>query len=147
MNSEEDQLPAESDFLDSRFRDLDERHAVKMFLGKTPAQAEEMFRHSFISYYEDLLSMRATAFRFYVIPAIRYLTGEAASGDPDAVSTFCYLLEERFKNDPEALKPIVPILLNTIQKILNGFARYDCASDIYGDVPSRYHKLAQQLIA
>ena len=145
MNLEEHQLPAESDFLDSRSRDLDERHAVKMFLGKTPEQAEEMFRHNFFFCYEDLLHMQATAFRFYVIPAIRYLTGDAASGDSDAVSTFCYVLEDRLKNDPEALKPIVPILLNAIQKILNGFARYDCASDVYGDLPTRFRKLTQQL--
>jgi hypothetical protein len=139
------QLPVESDFVDSRSQDLDERHAVKMFLGKTPEQAEAMFRENFLFYQEDLLYMRATAFRFHVVPAIRYLLSEKSTGDSDAVSTFCNVLESRLKDNREALTPIAPIAIDAIRQILDGFTRYDCSPEIYGDIIDRYRKLRDRL--
>jgi beta-phosphoglucomutase len=88
-------LPVEADFADPRSQDLDERCTVRMFLGKTPEKAEAMFREHFLYHQEHLTYMRAPAFRFYVIPAIKYLLSEDANGDSDAASTFCYVLESR----------------------------------------------------
>jgi hypothetical protein len=145
MEQGQSQLPTEIDFLDPRSRDLDERHAVKVFLGKTPDEAEAMFRENFLFYQEDLTYMRAPAFRFYVVPAIKYLLSADANGDSDAASTFCDVLESRLKYDPGALEPIVPVVLDAIEKILVGFDRFDCSPDIYGDVPSRYRSVATWL--
>lgn len=147
MKPKPDQLPVETDFLDPRSRDLDERHALKIFLGKTPEQAEEMFRQSFLSYYEDLDSMRTPAFRFYVQPAIKYLLSDAASGDSDAVSTFCFVLESRLKNDPEGIGPIRAVVIGAIKQIMGNFTRYDCDPETYGDVFARYLVLANRLNA
>lgn len=147
MQPGQSQLPVEADFLDPRSQDLDERHAVKTFLGKTPEQAEAMFRENFLFYQEDLTYMRAPAFRFYVLPAIRYLLSEDANGDSDAASTFCSVVESRLKYDPDALAPIAPIVLDVIEKILADFDRFDCSSEIYGDVPSRYKAVAARLAA
>ena len=145
MQQNEDAIPVEIDFIDPRSMDLDERHAVKMFLGKTFEQAEAMFKENFLFYQEDLSCMRAKAFRFYVLPAIRYLLSDAANGDSDAVSTFCYVLESRLKNDPEAIKPIIPIVIDAINQFLDRFGRYDCSIEIYGDVQGRYGRVLQQL--
>jgi hypothetical protein len=147
MLRDHSQLPTEADFLNPRSENLDERHAVAMFLGKTPEEAEAMFCENFSCYYEDLLHMRAPAFRFYVLPAIRYLLSESANGDSDAASMFCFVLELRFKHDPDALQPIVAVVLDAIEKILAGFDRFKCAPKIYGDVPSRYRALAARLTA
>lgn len=95
MKPKQSQLPTEEDFLDPRSQDLDERHSITMFLGKTQEEAETMFRQNFLFYQEDLTCMRAPAFRFYVIPAIKYLLSKEANGDSDAASTFCYVLESR----------------------------------------------------
>lgn len=138
-------MPAEAEFLDPRSQDPDERHAVKMFLGKTPEQAEAMFRQCFLSYQEDLTYMRAPAFRFYVLPAIKYLLSEDANGDSDAASTFCHVLESRLKDDAGALTPIAAIVLDAIDKILRDFDRFDCRPEIYGDVPSRYRAVVARL--
>ena len=105
-----------------------------MFLGKSPDQAEAMFRQNFLSYQEDLTYMRARAFRFYVLPAIRYLLSEGANGDSDAASTFCYVLESRLQHDADALIPIAPIVLDAIERILSSFDRFQCPPDIYGDL-------------
>jgi hypothetical protein len=141
------QLPAEADFLDPRSQDLDQRHAVKTFLGKTPEQAEAMFRQNFLFYQEDLTYMRTPAFRFYVAPAINYLLSQHARGDSDAASTFCYVLESRLKYDPDALAPIAPVVLDAIEKILADFDRFDCSPETYGDVPGRYRAVAARMAA
>jgi hypothetical protein len=142
---EQNPLPVEGDFLDPQSQCLDERHALKVFLGKTPDEAEAMFRDNFLYYQESLTYMRAPAFRFYLLPAIKYLLSEHASGDPDAVNSFCSMLESRLASDPESLKPLVPVLLYTIQKVLAEFTRFECLPEIYGDIPQRYKALAARL--
>ncbi|HEY2586868.1 MAG TPA: hypothetical protein VGI81_14075 [Tepidisphaeraceae bacterium] len=139
------ELPAETDFLDPRSQDLDERHAMRMFLGKTPEQAEAMFQQNFLFYQEDLLYMRSAAFRFYVVPALRYLLTDAADGDADAGSTFCSVLEDRAAKEPDALRPLAPLLAEGIAQILARFDRFDCDPDIYGDVPARYRALSSAI--
>ncbi len=145
MGEVEFELPVADDFLDPRSRDLDEHHAVQMFLGKTPEQAQEIFRQNFLFYQEDLTYMRAPAFRFYVVPAIAYLTGGSATGDSDAASTFCHVLESRLNADPGALAPIRSFIAGAIRQVLDRFDLYECDSEIYGEVPSRYRDLIRRL--
>ena len=147
MQPREAELPVVADFIDPQSDDLDERHAAEMFLGKTPEQAEAMFRENFLYYQEELFYMRTPAFRFYVLPAIRYVLCEDANGDSDAASTLCSLLESRLEGDPDALRSIAPIVLDAIDKILREFDRFDCSAEIYGDVPSRYRAVAARLAA
>ena len=145
MTSDESSLPTEQDFLAPRSRNLDERHALKVFGGKTPEQAEAMFRRNFSFYQEDLTYMRGPAFRFYMVPAMRYLTSDAAVGDPDAASTFCSLLELRLGDDPAALVPIAPLVIATVERVLRHFDQYGCSPEIYGDVPGRYRAVVARL--
>ena len=147
MTTDENPLPTAADFAEPRTEDLDERHAVRTFLGKTPEQAEAMFRENFLYYQECLTYMRPPAFRFYVLPAIRYLLSRDADGDSDAASTFCYVLESRLRDHPEALAPIALAVLDAVERILRGFDRFDCTPDIYGDVPGRYRAVAAKLAA
>lgn len=139
------QLPVVGDFLTPWSTDLDERNAVEMFLGKTADEAEAMFRQNFVVYQEDLSNMRVPAFRFYVLPAMKYLVSEFADGDSDAASTFCFVLEDRFRRDPEALAPIAEMVVGVIRQILEKFDRFDCSPDIYGDVPARYRNIVARL--
>jgi hypothetical protein len=147
MQSEGRPLPVESDFIDPGSQDLDERHAMKTFLGKTPDEARALFRENFLFYQEELSYMRNPAFRFYVLPAIQYLLSDQSAGDSDAASTFCCLLETRLKDAPDALTPIKPIVLDAIDNILRDFDRFDCSPEFYGDVPARYRVLAERLTA
>lgn len=62
MQPRRHQLPVEADFCDPGSENLDERHAVKTFLGRTPEEAEAMFRRSFLGYSEDLTYMRPPPF-------------------------------------------------------------------------------------
>jgi hypothetical protein len=147
MNPDQKQLPQEDDFLDPTSHNLDERHALGTFLGKTAEQALALFRENFIYYQEDLTYLRGPAFRFYVLPAIKYLLSDGANGDSDAASTFCSMLEWKLDHDLEALAPIAPILLDATEKLLANFARFDCSPEIYGDLPIRYKAIAARLPA
>ena len=147
MHSDNISLPTENDFLSPESRDPDERSALQNFLGKTPEQAEEMFRKCFLSYQEDLTYMRTPAFCFYVIPAISYLCSDAADGDSDAASTFCSVMEARMRAGLDAIRPIAPAASEAVRQILARFDRFKCNPEIYGDIPARYKRLLGKLTA
>jgi hypothetical protein len=137
-------LPTERDI--NVFDSLDELHAVKNFLGKTLEQAQALFCENFLCYQEDLLFMGPKAFRFYVVAAINYLLSEEANDDPDAASSFCFLIEHRLEYEPTEIIPVGSIIREGILGILNDFDRYGCC-EIYGDVAERYRNLLSRLDA
>jgi hypothetical protein len=124
---------------------LDERSAVEHFFGKDLKQAEVLFRENFLYYQEDLMWMGPRAFCFYVDAAIASLLSPAASGDSDAISCFCGVVEFQLENHREAIAPAHDRLHAAVQAILNDFKRYDCDPQIYGDLASRYERLLTQL--
>ncbi len=140
-------LPSERDI--SVFDSLDELHAVKVFLGKDLEQAESLFRENFIYYQEDLLFMGPKAFRFYVVAAINYLLSEHSSGNTDAASTFCSIIQHRLEHEPEAVAPASTIIRDGIAGILTNFDRFGFGDQdmvyIYGDVEGRYRDLLLRL--
>lgn len=80
-----------------------------------------------------------------MLPAIKYLLSDDATGDADAASCFCYVLEDRLKCDPDALGPIASVVQYAITKILSDFDRFDCCPEIYRNVPARYREVAARL--
>lgn len=137
-------LPTEQDI--NVFDSLDERAAVKNFLGKTPDQAEALFRENFLHYGEDLMWMGPRAFGFYVHAAIAYLVSADADHDSSGVFGFCTCLESRLEHEPEAIEPIRSILCDGIRGILENFERYDCEEwGYFGDVAGRYRALLTKL--
>lgn len=136
-------LPTERDI--SVFDSPDEVHAVKVFLGKDLDQAEALFRENFLYYQEDLLFMGPKAFRFYVTAAINYLLSEHSSGDSDAASTFCYLIEHRLEHEPGEIAPVSMLIRDGIDLMLKDFDRFgfgdEAIGNIYGDVEARYRTL------
>ena len=112
------------------FDSLDERCAVKNFLGKDLEQARSLFRENFLRYQEDLMFMGPIAFRFYVAAAISYLLGEESASDSDAASSFCGLIAFRLDYEPAEIAPAGSILREGIRGILQGFNRYGCERDL-----------------
>jgi len=129
------------------FDSLDERCAVKNFLGKDQEQAQSLFRENFLRYQEDLMFMGPTAFRFYVPAAINYLLSEEADYAADAASSFCGLIEFRLDYEPAEIASVGSIIREGILGILKDFDRYGCDSEIYGDVAERYRVLLSRLDA
>lgn len=129
------------------FDSLDERCAVKNFLGKDMEQARSLLRENFLHYQEDLMWMGPIAFRFYVPAAIHYLLSAEADNDADAANSFCGLIEFRLDHDAAEIAPAGPIIREGILGILKDFDRYGCVGEIYGDVAERYQALLSRLNA
>lgn len=136
-------LPTEGEI--NVFDSLDERFAVKNFLGKDLEEARSLFRENFLRYQEDLMFMGPKAFQFYVQAAIDYLCDSASSEDSDAVSSFCSLIECRLECDPDEILPVRAMIREGIVRILVSFERFGCDFEIYGDVASRYRSLLTKL--
>ena len=131
------------------FDSLDERCAVKNFLGKDLEQARSLFAENFLRYQEDLMWMGPKAFAFYVPAAISYLLSEEADNAADAVSSFCGLIEFRLEYEPAEIARIGPIIREGILTMLENFERYGFGGgvygDAYGDVAGRYRVLLSRL--
>ena len=136
-------LPTEEEI--NVFDSLDERSAVKHFLGKDLDQARSLFQENFLYYKEDLMWMGPVAFRFYLRAAIDYLVSADADNDSDAANMFCGLIEFRLEDHASELSPVKAILIQGILGILVNFDRFGCVSEIYGDVAKRYNSLLSRL--
>lgn len=136
-------LPTESDI--NVYDSLDERCAVKNFLGKGLDAAEALFRENALYYMEDLMSMGPVAFGFYVQAAIRYLLSPAAIHDCSAVSLFYWTVRFRQDNEPELIAELAPALRGAVSEILSNFEQYDVSVEAYGDLEEKYRRLLKRL--
>lgn len=131
------------------FNSLDERCAVKNFLGKDLEQAQTLFAENFLRYQEDLMWMGPKAFAFYVPAAINFLLSEESDNAADAVSSFHSLVEFRLEYEPAEIARVGSILRAGILGMLENFERYgfggEAYGDIYGDVAGRYRILLARL--
>jgi hypothetical protein len=127
------------------FDSLDERSAVKNFLGKDLEQAQSLFGQNFLRYQEDLMWMGPLAFRFYVPAAINYLLSAEADNAADAASSFCNLIEFRWDYEAAEMDSVKSIIRDGILGILKDFDCYGCDGAIYGDVAERYRSTLSRL--
>lgn len=127
------------------FDSLDERWAVKHFLGKDLEQAHTLFRENFLHYQEDLMWMGPIAFRFYLPAAIEYLLSKDADHDAGAVSSFCALIEFRLDNEPAEIALVASIIREGFIGILETFDRFEPEIGIFGDIAERCRVLLTRL--
>jgi hypothetical protein len=138
-------LPTEQEI--NVFDSLDERSAVKNFLGKDLDQAQSLFRENFFRYQEDLMCMGPIAFRFYVVAALAHLLSAQADHDLDEARSFCSLIEFRLDYEPAEIAPVGSIIREAILRILDDFERYGTEINFTGDFAGRYRALPARLEA
>lgn len=138
-----DHLPTVEDI--NVYDSLDERHAVRSFLGKGLREAENLFRENFSHYQEDLMWMGPKAFCFYLPAAVHYLLGDDSHGDHNAVREFCMVVGFRLDYDSAEIVSAKPVIRRGILGILDRFEGYEFDPIIDGDVRSRLHALLTRL--
>jgi hypothetical protein len=131
---------------------LDERWAVGNFLGKTLAQAEELFRESAMTYQKDLQHMGPVAFRFYVPAFVTYLRSAASSGGSYAVNSFASLVRNRWESEPRELEPVRDLLADACRTVLAEWDRFGVDEAVYcgwseGGLRGDYEALLASLTA
>ncbi len=127
------------------FDSLDERWALKNFLGKDLEQAQALFRENSLHYLDDLMHMGPVAFRFYVPAAIAYLLSQDAAYDESGVSSFCGIIEFRLDHHPASIAPVASILREGILGILKDCDRYVDHILYYDDLTGRCRALLSRL--
>ena len=124
---------------------LDERHACRVFFGKSIAEAEALFRENALFYSEDLLWMGPVGFQFYLAAYINYLLSPASAGDSDGINCFTGLLEFRTQQDSAALIPIQEVVTKACHKLVKDFAKFEANPDFYGPLSSRLELVAKRI--
>ncbi len=93
---------------------LDERCAVKNFLGKNLGEAEAMIRDS-PHVFEDFSHMGPKAFCYYIQAFLSYLKSDASMEDSESAYSFCCTLECRLESDAEEIASALPVLMDGVQ--------------------------------
>lgn len=135
-------LPTRTDI--SAFGSLDEKRAIKHFLGKDLRQAEALFRENFGVYAEDLMWMGPRAFCFYVDAAIAYLASPDSAGDNQAACGFYSAVEFQVEHYRKEINSSLSRIEEAIQLILSDIDRFECG---YVDLASRYRNLLAKIRA
>jgi len=140
-----DAIPTEQEI--NLYGSLDARTAAEHFLGKNISQAEALFQENFIYYQEDLMFMGPKAFCYYVRAAMNYLRSDESDGDSDAANSFCSVVGSQHEYSANEIAPVIPAIRDGIGAILAKIDRFECAPEIYGDIPGKYRALLDRLIA
>ena len=138
-----DSLPTREDI--DVFGSLDEKGACKNFLGKTLAQAEEMFRANALYYQEDLMWMGPVAFKFYLPAATRYLASDAAHDDSDGVSALLKTI--RFRAGDEDFSTAHHEVNQLIDVVMLHYPKFDIDESIYGDLRATCAELRSMTVS
>ncbi len=113
--------------------DLDVKYARKLLFGKSIDEVQALFGGSrSIERAQELRYMPRGAFRYYVKAFAKFVTSEAARGDPDSASSFMRLLVTREERDPGSVAEVYSELAETIEFIASHQQHFDADHDIYG---------------
>ena len=123
--------------------DLEVKHAWKTFGSKTAEEAYELFIQNPFGYVEDFRWIAPNAFTFYFPIVVRYVTSDRSKGDSDTVSSVAGILESQLEEDSRGLSPVFREITKLCRHIISHYADYDLDYDIYGDVKTRYERIAK----
>lgn len=131
--------PSAADWGVINYEDLDAEWAFKTFFGKSMHEADLMFQRNAFQYQEDLQSMPAIPFNFYVHALIRYITSPHAAGDSDGASSFLHLIASLLKSNPSIIYPETrTALLKTAFTVSQQQMYYEADISIYGSFTETY---------
>lgn len=111
---------------------LDERVAVRNFLGKSLLEAEELFRENPWKFSENLMFMGPRAFCFYVRAYANYMRSDSAAYGSD-LRVFLMTVQFRVEEELEHIRESVPVIQNVVQDILERFEKFEIDLDFEPD--------------
>jgi hypothetical protein len=134
-------LPTEGDL--NVFNSLDEQAAVRMFLGKTLLEAEQLFSTQTFDALEALMWMGPRGFTYYIRSAIEYLTCPDSEGDSVMVSGLLSALE--FRGEHAQFGDAQGAVSTGIQYVLDNYEKFQVSEPVYGDLRPRYRALLERI--
>jgi hypothetical protein len=76
---------------------------------------------------------------------LRYVKSEDAKGDSDTISSLAGILESHLDEDYQALSAVFEDIAALSKHVITHYLDYDLNYDIYGDLKSRYEKIAKRV--
>jgi hypothetical protein len=135
-------VPTRSDWGEVDPDDLDAQWTFEQFLGKSFAEAEELFATNALHYGEALESMPPVPFNFYACALVHYLTSTRARGDADGASSFLNRLAWILQARPEIVFAETKAkLLSTAEHVAANQAFYEASVSIYKRFPERLNRI------
>ena len=125
--------------------DLEVKHAWNTFGGKTVEDAYRSFEAAAFPQIENFYWIAPEAFIYYFPVVLRYVKSEAAKGDSDTISSLANILEAQLDENGQGLSPVFGGIAELSKHVISHYADYDVSYDIYGDVKSRYEKIAKRV--
>lgn len=126
--------------------DIDARYAFKIFFGKTLAELQPLFKRNVIERTDELRFMPVRAFQYYIFALRDYIVDEHYSSDDSDCAVDCYfnLVQAKLDAAPEAILPVMELLLPSLHFISGNVAAYKIDEEIYGSIPQRLQTLLQR---
>ena len=126
-------IPTEKEWRPFNPEDLDAAYAKRQFLGKSYAQAVEMFAENALHYGEDLESMPRIPLNYYAPALAEYITSKNAKEDADGASSYLTRVIWIVKQRAELLSDKTKnTLIAAAKEVLANQDFYDATADIYG---------------
>ncbi|MEM7222216.1 MAG: hypothetical protein AAF495_04515 [Pseudomonadota bacterium] len=113
--------------------DLDTAYAFKVFFGKSIEEAIPKIQGNPIERADEIRFMPPVPFRYYILALRDYLLSEQSRGDFDAPGCYLRLIEEKLRDEPEKILPVMQHLEDSIERVAKAQAFYDADVDIFGD--------------
>jgi len=138
-------LPTRDDISPSNELQLDERSAVRNFLGKDLNQAVGLFSNNLFRHAENLMWMGPRAFQFYYRAFSDYIRTNNPSETDDAVGWFISIIDFQLKQGafPDEFKRLV---IDDCDFCIKNYERFEIDPNIYGNLLIKLEDLRQRLL-
>jgi hypothetical protein len=132
-------IPGKNEWGNPDEEDLEVRYAYDNFFGKSLVEAVQMFQENALHFQEDLGSMPAIPFNYYVMAFVTYITSDLAEGDADGASAFLRMTHWQLRHHSDLIDVgVVSAMLVACATVAQRQNFYTADIDIYGDFSEHY---------
>ena len=127
--------------------DLDKKYAFQIFYGKSNEEMESEYLKNVIGRTTDLKFMPSKPFLYYMMGFEKFVRKykNHKLEAPDIANCFITLVEEKLRDNPGHILPIINNLLETVEDIANTQSEWRADKDIYGSFQDRYKSILNLL--
>jgi hypothetical protein len=128
------EIPTEEDWEDYN-SDMDQRDAYEVFFGRTNEEMQKEYFKNVRLRATDLRFMPVIPFRYYMLGFRDFVMRNKFDNFDTSTVADCFinLVEEKLKDEPDYILPIMKDLLSTIEYVANNQDAYNAPIHIYGD--------------
>ena len=127
--------------------DLDKAYAYEKFNDLSGVEAQKMFLRDLMPRVADLESMPIKPFQYYFIAYQDFLLNKVYGrfDKPDVANCYLSVIENKLKNSPEFIFPIMERLIDSINFVAENQAFFEAEEKYYGNFKDRVSEIRAQV--